>query len=222
MGLKIAQKIGVIISSTRSPRAGPQIAHFVTQAIEDASQSSTTNNNGGSNNPTLHLIDLQQWNLPFFDEPAIPMFVTDASQYAHSHTRAWSAEVASHDAFIFVTPEYNGGYPASIKNAIDYLFFEWNGKPATVVSYGGHGGSRSSAQLRQVLQSVRMRVTERNVELTFPSKEHMLKAATGEALGLEGGSGDADGAGGVWVAEKGKIVEAYDELVQLLDTDVHV
>lgn len=159
---------------------------------------------------------------PPFDEPGIPIFIKDPSQYEHSHSRAWSAGVASYDAFIFVTPEYNWGYPAAIKNAIDYLFTEWNGKPATVVSYGGHGGAYSNAQLRQVLQGVHMRVTDHNVEVTFPSKEYMLKAAKGGILGLESGSVDANGDGGVWVAEKEKIVEAYTELVQLMDTDTHV
>lgn len=67
-----------------------------------------------------------------------------------------------------------------------------------------------------------MRVTERNVELEFPSREYMLKAANGGTLGFEGGSVDKDGDGGVWVAEREKIVEAYDELVKLLDTDVRV
>lgn len=100
MRLKVAQRIGFVVSSMRSPRAGSQIANVVTHAI-NASRS--TSNNGGSDS-TLSLIDLQHWNFSLFDEPDIPVFIKDPSQYEHEHSRAWSAEVASYNAFIFVTP----------------------------------------------------------------------------------------------------------------------
>lgn len=74
-----------------------------------------------------------------------------------SHTRAWSRKVAGADAFVFVTPQYNWGYPAALKNAIDHLYQEWAGKPLMLVSYGGHGGDKCAAQLRQVAEGVKSR-----------------------------------------------------------------
>jgi NAD(P)H-dependent FMN reductase len=89
---------------------------------------------------TLSTIDLVDWNLPLFDESVIPTQVTSPTGYDHEHTRRWSGEISRHQAFIFVTPQYNWGYPASIKNAIDYSYNEWVGKPAMIVSYGGRDG----------------------------------------------------------------------------------
>ncbi|KAJ5364623.1 uncharacterized protein N7496_010336 [Penicillium cataractarum] len=138
-------KIGVIICSTRNPRVCPQIAKFVQDTIQSTQPNTTTTT---TTNPTTHLIDLTTWNLPLYNEPGIPSQIKDTTQYTHAHTRAWSAEITRYDAFIFVTPQYNWGYPAAIKNALDYLYHEWAGKPAFVVSYGGHGGGKANRQLR--------------------------------------------------------------------------
>ncbi|KAL1989065.1 hypothetical protein VTN96DRAFT_5828 [Rasamsonia emersonii] len=170
--------VGIIICSQRSPRAGPQIAHWVKQALQDA----LTPEEAGT--VTLNLIDLASWNLPMYDEPGIPSQITSVDEYAHEHTRRWSAEISSHDAFVFVTPQYNWGYPASVKNAIDYLYHEWSSKPALIVSYGGHGGVKAAEQLRQVLLGVRMYPVDRSVALTFPGREFMVQAARGRELGL--------------------------------------
>jgi len=77
--------------------------------------------------------------------------------YALEHTRAWSGKVSEGDAFVFVSPQYNWGYPAPLKNALDHLHREWSGKPAMIVTYGSQGGGRCADQLRQVLQGLRMR-----------------------------------------------------------------
>jgi NAD(P)H-dependent FMN reductase len=100
------------------------------------------------------LLDLRDWPLPMDDEPAIP---AGGPHYVHSHTQAWSRKIAAADAFVFVTPQYNWGYPAPLKNAVDHLFKEWNGKPAVIVTYGGHGGGKCAAQFRQVAEAVHMR-----------------------------------------------------------------
>jgi NAD(P)H-dependent FMN reductase len=190
----------VVVCSQRVPRAGLQITEFVLRTIQQTNPS-----------VTLSLIDLSTWNLPLFNEPGVPSQITSLSQYTHSHTQRWSAEISSHSAFIFVTPQYNWGYPASIKNAIDYLFNEWKDKPAMIVSYGGHGGGKAAGQLKQVLQGVRMRPTERMVGLTFPGKEFLVKAAKGEELGL-----GAEGEEGVWGKEQQEIGGAFEELIGLL------
>ncbi|KAI2889342.1 hypothetical protein CBS147353_10789 [Aspergillus niger] len=169
--------IGLIICSQRTPRAGPQIATFIHNTIRQFYPPETA---------TITTIDLAEWNLPLYNESGMPSFISSADEYEHEHTKAWSREISRHEAFIFVTPQYNWGYPASVKNAIDYLFHEWKGKAALVVSYGGHGGGKAAAQLRQVLQGVRMRPLERMVELRFPEIEEVKRAAKGEDLGLNG------------------------------------
>ncbi|OAL38720.1 hypothetical protein AYO20_01926 [Fonsecaea nubica] len=128
------------------------------------------------------------------------------------HTRAWSQLITSYKAFVFVTPQYNWGYPANLKNAIDYLFNEWVGKPAMVVSYGGHGGTQCAGQLKQVLSGVRMKVVQKSVGLAFPGpgREFLVRAAMGEDLGL-----DAAGEG-LWANEVGEVKAVFDELVKML------
>ena len=89
------------------------------------------------------------------DEPGIPAV---GLGYAFEHTRAWSRKIAAAPAFVFVTPQYNHGYPAALKNALDHLFKEWADKPAMIVTYGGHGGDRCAEKLRQVCQAFQMKV----------------------------------------------------------------
>lgn len=142
-----------------------------------------------------------------FNESNVPSQIHSYTEYDHAHTQSWSQEVQGYDAFIFVTPQYNWGYPAVLKNAIDYLFNEWKGKAAMIVSYGGHGGGKANAQLKQVLQGVEMKPIEKKVELAFPNRELLVKAARGGDLGLANG-------GGAWSDQKGSIIDAYTELLE--------
>lgn len=93
-----------------------------------------------------------------------------------------------------------------IKNAIDYLFNEWRGKPAMIVSYGGHGGEKAAGQLRQVLQGVRMSVAKTMPALSFPSRETLGHATRGEPLGLLGEAG-------IWDLEREEVCKAFEELM---------
>jgi NAD(P)H-dependent FMN reductase len=86
------------------------------------------------------------------DEPHMP----HGGGYAFEHTRAWSAKIAAADAFVFVSPQYNWGYPAALKNALDHLYGEWAGKPVMIVTYGGHGGDKCAEQLQQVCEGLHM------------------------------------------------------------------
>jgi NAD(P)H-dependent FMN reductase len=126
----------IIIGSTRPGRVGLPIARwFQERAIE----------HGGF---AVELVDLAEQNLPFMDEPNHPRL----HQYTHQHTKDWSARVEAADAFVFVTPEYNHGYNAPLKNAIDYLHAEWQFKPVGFVSYGGvAAGTRAVEMLKQVV-----------------------------------------------------------------------
>jgi NAD(P)H-dependent FMN reductase len=111
----------------------------------------------------FELIDLAVINLPFLDEPEMPAL----GNYQHEHTKTWSELISLYDGFIFVLPQYNWGYPAPLKNALDFLYHEWTNKPATIVTYGNHGGGKATAQLQIVLQGLHMRNTETNTQLSF-------------------------------------------------------
>lgn len=186
---RMPRRIGLIIGSVRNPRICPQIADFVCETINQGQSEGTT-----TNSPTIEKIDIAVWKLPMFDEPIIPASATDPSKYHHQHTREGSREIASYDAFIFVSPQYNWGYPASLKNAIDYLFNEWVGKPAMIVTYGGYGGNKCAAQLRQVLEGCKMKVTPSHVELKYPDRQFAQERAfPGGDLGLDVNSRMASG-----------------------------
>ena len=131
----------VIGGSVRAQRICPQIAEWIARIGREAT--------GG----VFEVVDLRQWRLPMDDEPGVPA----AGRYAKGHTRAWSRKIDAAAAFVFVTPQYNWGYPAALKNALDHLYKEWAGKPAVIVSYGARGGGLCAGQLRQVLEGLHMR-----------------------------------------------------------------
>lgn len=129
------------IGSTRPNRLGPAFAAWFAEVAERQSSFE------------VEVIDLAQVALPLLDEPNHPRL----RQYVHQHTRDWSATVERADAFVLVTPEYNYGYSAATKNALDYLCHEWGDKAVGFVSYGGVGaGTRAVQQLKQVVTTLRM------------------------------------------------------------------
>jgi NAD(P)H-dependent FMN reductase len=131
----------VIAASTRPGRRGFAVARWVAQLAEQ---------HGGFD---VELVDLGEVALPVFDEPNHPRL----QRYTHQHTKDWSATVARADAYLVVTPEYNHSFPASLKNALDYLSLEWADKPVGLVSYGGvSAGLRAATALKPVLAALRM------------------------------------------------------------------
>ena len=156
-----ASRILVIVGSTRARRVCPAIAGWVAEAGRAAVRAE------------LEIVDLKDWPLPMDDEPGIPA----VHAYAFAHTQAWSGKIAAADGFVFVAPQYNWGYPAPLKNALDHLYKEWHGKPATIVSYGHHGGGKGAAQLRQVLKGLHMKPV--GTTLLKLDKER-IKANTGD------------------------------------------
>lgn len=151
----------VIIGSTRAQRLCPRIAEWVAEVGREATDAA------------IELVDLKDWPLPMDDEPGIPAL----GDYVGEHTLAWSRKIAAAQGFVFVTPQYNWGYPAPLKNALDHLYDEWAGKPAMIVSYGGHGGGKCARQLRQVLKGLHMRPVPARPGFTL-SRER-IKANTG-------------------------------------------
>lgn len=119
----------------------------------------------------VELLDLATLNLPLYNEPVVPGYLPaddPTPHYQYEYTRAWSALVRKYDGFIFVTPQYNWSVPSSLKNALDYVFHEWSGKPAAIVTYGARGGGKAEAHLREILKGLRMNVAGSTVALKIP------------------------------------------------------
>ncbi|KAM3434191.1 hypothetical protein MY4824_005530 [Beauveria thailandica] len=175
--------IGIVTCSTRSTRVNPYMTQYISQLLGDVIRDMPS-----LRGATLSVIDVAAQGLPLLDEPGVPSKLPAADptpHYAHAHTRRWSAVVARHDAFVFVTPQYNWSVPASLKNALDYLYHEWAGKPAAVVAYGGRGGGKAAAHLQQILAGLRMRVAQTPVALPLSvedGNECREKGALAEAL----------------------------------------
>ncbi|WP_106586180.1 NADPH-dependent FMN reductase [Murinocardiopsis flavida] len=149
-------KLEIIIASTRPGRVGPQVGRW----IEDAAGA-----HGGFSE--VEMVDLAEVDLPFMNEPHHPRL----GQYTHDHTRRWSEKVAEADAFAFVMPEYNYGYNAELKNAIDYLHHEWKYKPVGLVSYGGvAAGTRAAQMIKQVVTTLKMTPVFEAVSIPFVSQ----------------------------------------------------
>jgi NAD(P)H-dependent FMN reductase len=145
-------KLSVIIGSTRPGRAGLPIAEWF---VERAGR------HGGFE---VEVADLAEIGLPLFDEPEHPRL----GRYVNAHTRDWSARIERADAIVLVTPEYNFGYTAPLKNAIDYLHNEWKDKPVGFVSYGGvAAGTRAVQQLKQVVTTLKMVPVVESVNIAF-------------------------------------------------------
>lgn len=142
----------IIIGSTRPSRIAPAFSDWFTAIAEE---------HGGFD---IEVIDLAEVGLPFLDEPHHPRL----RKYEHQHTKDWSATIDRADAFVFVTPEYNYGYSAVLKNALDFLCHEWADKPVSFVSYGGVGaGTRAVQALKQVVTTLRMVPIFESVNIPF-------------------------------------------------------
>lgn len=146
-------RIAIVIGSTRPGRKADAVAawvHKIAKLRTDAE---------------FELVDLQDFNLPLLDEPVPP----SKGSYSKPHTKTWAAKVGSFDGFVFVTPEYNHGPSAALKNAIDFLYAEWNNKAAGFVGYGAAGGTRAVEQLRLVMAEVQVATVRGQVALSLHS-----------------------------------------------------
>lgn len=137
-------RIAVIIGSTRPRRRAEAVARWVTEVAN-------LHIAAVDGEVEFEAVDLAEYVLPLLDEP-VPAAI---GEYSNAHTKRWAAKIASFDGFVFVTPEYNHSIPAALKNAIDFLFAEWNDKAAGFVSYGLHGGTRAFEHLRLVMAEVK-------------------------------------------------------------------
>jgi NAD(P)H-dependent FMN reductase len=144
-------KVAIILGSTRPGRNGEAVAKWV---YDIASK---------RDDAEFELVDLLDFNLPHLDEVMPPTM----GQYANQHTKDWAAKIASFDGYIFVTPEYNHSTSGALKNAIDFLYGEWNNKAAGFVSYGGVGGARAVEHLRLVMGELQVADVRAQVALSL-------------------------------------------------------
>ncbi|WBB78054.1 bifunctional NAD(P)H-dependent oxidoreductase/GNAT family N-acetyltransferase [Micromonospora sp. WMMD882] len=149
-------RVLVVVGSTRPGRLAPAVAAWFVRATVPVATAAGL---------TIDVADLADVGLPLLDEPEHPA----SGGYVHEHTRAWSRRVAAADAFVVVTPEYNFGMPAVLKNAFDFLYHEWAWKPVGFVSYGNtSAGTRSAQMAKQVVTTLRMLPIGAAVALRIP------------------------------------------------------
>jgi NAD(P)H-dependent FMN reductase len=144
-------RIGIILGSTRPNRNGAQVAEWVNDIASRRSDAE------------FELVDLRDYPLPHLDEPLPPSM----GQYQNDHTKQWASKIASFDGFVMVTPEYNHSTSGVLKNAIDYLYAEWNNKAVGFVSYGAVGGARAAEHLRLIAGELQMADVRQQVALSL-------------------------------------------------------
>ena len=151
-------KIQIILGSTRQNRFGDKPARWIYKEAKKRKEIET------------EFLDLRDYPLEFYDEPVPPTMLN--GNYSDEMAKRWVKKVGEADAYIIVAPEYNHGYPAVLKNALDYPYSEWNNKPVGFISYGGVGGARSIQQLRQVAIQLQMAPIRNSIHI--PSFWKML------------------------------------------------
>ena len=144
-------KVAIVVGSTRPGRKSEPVAQWVLKLAQTRKDAE------------FELLDPAAFNLPLLDEPVPPSM----QKYSKDHTKAWSAAVARFDAYVFITPEYNHGPAAALKNAIDFVYHEWTNKAAGFVSYGTTGGVRAVEQLRQVMAEIQIADVRGHVSLSL-------------------------------------------------------
>ena len=144
-------KVGIILGSTRPGRNGEAVAKWVYAIAKQRTDAE------------YELIDLKDYNLPLLDEPVPP----SQGKYSKEHTKKWAAKIDAIDAFVFVTPEYNHSTSGALKNALDFLYKEWNNKAAGFVSYGSAGGTRAVEHLRLVMAELKIADVRAQVMLSL-------------------------------------------------------
>jgi NAD(P)H-dependent FMN reductase len=158
-------KIAIIIGSTRPGRKGEDVARWVYEIAAKRSDA------------TFELVDIKDYELPHLDEIMPPSM----GQYSQPHTQAWAAKIDEFDGYVFVTPEYNHSTSGALKNAIDFLYREWNNKAAGFVSYGAVGGARAVEHLRLVMGELQVADVRAQVALSlFSDFENYTKFTPAE------------------------------------------
>lgn len=146
-------RVGIIVGSTRPGRKAEAVARWVEGLAKQRP----------AGEAEYEVVDIAEFNLPLLDEPVPP----SQGKYSKPHTQAWAAKIASFDAFVFVTPEYNHATSGALKNAIDFLFAEWANKAAGFVGYGSAGGARAVENLRLIMGEIQVAGVRNQVMLSL-------------------------------------------------------
>ena len=146
-------KLAIVTGSTRPNRKAEAVAQWVHEIAKKRSDA----------NVELELVDIATFELPLLDEPSPP----STGKYEKEHTKRWAAKVDSFDGYIFVTPEYNHSTSGALKNAIDFVYGEWNNKAAGLVSYGAAGGTRAAEHLRLILGELQVADVRQQVSFSL-------------------------------------------------------
>ena len=164
-------RIAIIVGSTRPGRNGLAVGRWAQQIASRRTDAE------------YELVDVADFHLPLLDEPVPPSM----GQYSHAHTKVWAEKIASFDGYVFVTAEYNHAPAGALKNAIDYLYREWNNKAAGFISYGGAGGVRAVEQLRGVMAELQVADVRAQVALSLMTdfeNFHIFKPAASHEAAL--------------------------------------
>jgi NAD(P)H-dependent FMN reductase len=170
-------KIAIVTGSTRPNRKAGEVARWVLEIA------------GRRGDASFEIVDIADFDLPLLNEPLPPSM----GQYGERHTQEWAARIAGFDGFVFVTPEYNHSTSGALKNAIDYLFREWNDKAAGFVGYGSAGGARAVEHLRGIMGEIKVADVRAQVALSlFTDFENftIFKPQPGQEAAVEAMLGD--------------------------------
>lgn len=154
------KKVAILVGSVRPNRRSAQVADWLKVQLMKSTK--------------IHfdIIDLKKVVLPMMDEPLLPA----TGLYTRQKTKQWSKLIQGYDGFVFLFPQYNGGYPAVMKNAIDYLAKEWQGKPVSLVTFGGHGGVQAQIAMRLVVTTLRMKLLAVNPQINLMPSDSLAHA----------------------------------------------
>ena len=147
--------IKVILGSTRDGRFSEKLVPWITEGLQSR------------NDVTYEVMDLRDYDMPFYDQPTSPAMVEDGA-YPNDVVRSFAKKIGEADAYLIIAPEYNHGYTAVLKNALDSVYSEWNNKAVGFVSYGSVGGGRVVEQLRQVAVELQMAPVRNAVHIQAP------------------------------------------------------
>ncbi|GIH65828.1 NADPH-dependent FMN reductase [Microbispora siamensis] len=145
-------KIGIVVGSTRPRRRGRAVAEWVASVAAQERPAAD-----------FEIVDLADFALPLLDETHPPA----SGLYENAHTTRWAEAIARYDGFVFVTPEYNHSIPGALKNALDFIYAEWNNKAAGIVGYGLHGATRAAEHLRLILAELKVATVRTQVALSL-------------------------------------------------------
>lgn len=159
-------RIAIILGSTRPGRKTEPVARWVLEHARERGDAE------------YELVDIAEFDLPLLDEPIPP----SQRKYSKDHTKRWSEKIASFDGYVFVTPEYNHSTSGALKNAIDFLYSEWNNKAAGFVSFGSSGGTRAVEHLRLIMGELQVADVRSQVALSLFTDFENFSAFKPQAL----------------------------------------